>query len=138
MGDGETCIGWVGAGRMGQALVKRLLDGGRQVAVYNRTREKAAGLQELGATLVDSAAELADCEIVFTMVAGSADVEEVVTGPSGLLSRDDARPRVIVDSTTISPTAAAEITAYAEERGSAILAAPVSGNPKVAGSGRLT
>jgi 3-hydroxyisobutyrate dehydrogenase-like beta-hydroxyacid dehydrogenase len=138
MGDGETRIGWVGAGRMGQALVKRLLDGGREVAVYNRTRGKAAGLEELGAKLVDSAAELADCEIVFTMVAGSADVEEVVAGPSGVLSRDDARPRVIVDSTTISPTAAAEITAYAQERGSAILAAPVSGNPKVAWSGQLT
>jgi 3-hydroxyisobutyrate dehydrogenase-like beta-hydroxyacid dehydrogenase len=72
------------------------------------------------------------------MVAGSADVEQVVSGPDGLLSRPDRAPRVIVDSTTISPAAAEEIRSAAAERGTAMLAAPVSGNPKVAASGRLT
>ncbi len=123
---------------MGQALAARLLGAGHSLAVYNRTREKAAPLAELGAELVESPADLADRDIVFTMVAGSADVEEVVAGPNGLLSRDDANPRVIVDSTTISPAAAEGIRAAAAERGSAMLAAPVSGNPKVAASGRLT
>ena len=89
-------------------------------------------------TVVDTPAELADRDIVFTMVAGSADVEEVVSGPSGLLSRSGVSPRVIVDSTTISQAAAERIRAAAEERGTAMLAAPVSGNPKVAASGRLT
>jgi len=137
-GDQETSLGWVGVGRMGRALVTRLLEAGHPVAVYNRTRDKAAALEPLGATVVDSPAELADCDIVFTMVAGSADVEEVVCGPKGLLSRDDARPGLIVDSTTISPDAAETIRARAEAAGSAMLAAPVSGNPKVAESGRLT
>ena len=77
---------------MGRALVTRLLQAGHEVGVYNRTRDKAADLEELGATVVDSPAELADRDIVFTMVAGSADVEEVVTGPDGLLSRDDVAP----------------------------------------------
>jgi 3-hydroxyisobutyrate dehydrogenase len=134
----KTTLGWVGVGRMGRALVTRLLTAGHEVAVYNRTREKAADLEQLGATVVDSPADLADRDIVFTMVAGSADVEEVVTGSSGLLSRDDAHPGLIIDSTTISPAAAAHIRAYALERGTAMLAAPVSGNPKVAESGRLT
>jgi 3-hydroxyisobutyrate dehydrogenase-like beta-hydroxyacid dehydrogenase len=120
---------------MGQALADRLLDAGQDLAVYNRTREKAEPLAERGATIVDAPADLADRDIVFTMVAGSADVEQVV---SGLLSRSDATPRVIIDSTTISPTAAAQIRAAAAERGSAMLAAPVSGNPKVAATGRLT
>jgi 3-hydroxyisobutyrate dehydrogenase-like beta-hydroxyacid dehydrogenase len=137
-GDQVTSLGWVGVGRMGRALVTRLLEAGHEVAVYNRTRSKAADLEELGATIVDSPAELADRDIVFTMVAGSADVEEVVNGPSGLLSRDDVHPGLIVDSTTISPAAAELIRARALERGTAMLAAPVSGNPRVAESGRLT
>jgi len=134
-GDQMTRLGWVGVGRMGRALVKRLLNAGHEVGVYNRTRAKADDLQGIGATVVDSPAELADRDIVFTMVAGSSDVEEVV---GGLLSQDGVRPRLIVDSTTISPAVAEGIRAYAQERGTAMLAAPVSGNPKVAESGRLT
>jgi 3-hydroxyisobutyrate dehydrogenase-like beta-hydroxyacid dehydrogenase len=120
---------------MGRALVTRLLGAGHEVGVYNRTRQKCADLEEIGATIVDSPADLADRDIVFTMVAGSADVEEVV---GALLSRQDAHPGLIIDSTTISPAAAEQIRARALGRGTAMLAAPVSGNPKVARSGRLT
>jgi 3-hydroxyisobutyrate dehydrogenase len=136
--DHEVRLGWIGVGRMGMVLASRLVDAGHDLAVYNRTREKCAPLAERGATVVDTPADLADRDIVFTMVAGSADVEQVVTGPDGLLSRSDASPRVIVDSTTISPAAAETIRAAAEARGTAMLAAPVSGNPKVAASGRLS
>ncbi|HZE06570.1 MAG TPA: NAD(P)-dependent oxidoreductase [Solirubrobacteraceae bacterium] len=135
MGDESTSLGWVGVGRMGRAMVTRLLAAGHEVAVFNRTREKALDLEALGATVVDAPADLADRDIVFTTVAGSADVEEIV---GALLSRSDRQPGLIVDSTTISPAAAADIRARAGERGTAMLAAPVSGNPKVAASGRLT
>ena len=77
---------------MGRALVTRLLDAGHDVAVYNRTREKADPLAELGATIVDSPADLADRDIVFTMVAGSADVEEVVIGPRACCRVTTSRP----------------------------------------------
>jgi 3-hydroxyisobutyrate dehydrogenase-like beta-hydroxyacid dehydrogenase len=137
-GDERVSLGWIGVGRMGLALVTRLLDAGHDVAVYNRTRAKAEPLAQRGATIVDSAADLADREIVFTMVAGSADVEEVVNGPQGLLSRSDRAPGLIIDSTTISPAVARQIRETVERRGVAMLAAPVSGNPKVAASGRLT
>jgi 3-hydroxyisobutyrate dehydrogenase-like beta-hydroxyacid dehydrogenase len=138
MSDQGLRLGWIGVGRMGRALATRLVEAGHDVAVYNRTRSKCAPLEELGATVVDSPAELADRDIVFTMVAGSADVEEVVSGPRGLLSRPDVAPRIIVDSTTISPAGSADVRASALERGTAMLAAPVSGNPKVVASGRLT
>jgi len=120
---------------MGHALVSRLLNAGHEVSVYNRTREKCLDLVDLGATIADSIAELADRDIVFTIVAGSKDVEEVV---DQLLSRPDVQPGLIVDSTTISPAGAEVIRARAAERGTPMLAAPVSGNPKVAASGRLT
>jgi 3-hydroxyisobutyrate dehydrogenase len=130
-------VGWVGAGRMGSALATRLLGAGCDVAVYNRTRSKAEPLAERGATLVDSPADLADRDIVFTMVAGPADFKEVVLGEGGLLS-GDGRPDIIVDGTTVSPEASAEVREAATARGASLLAAPVSGNPKVVEAGKLT
>jgi 3-hydroxyisobutyrate dehydrogenase len=137
-GEERMRLGWIGVGRMGRPLATRLLEAGHDVGVYNRTKAKCEPLAELGATVVDSPAELADRAIVFTMVAGNADVQDVITGPDGLLSRADAAPGVIVDSTTISAAVAAQIRAAAERRGTAMLAAPVSGNPKVVASGMLT
>jgi 3-hydroxyisobutyrate dehydrogenase len=131
-------LGWAGTGRMGYELVSRLLRAGHDVAVYNRTRAKAEPLADLGATIVDSPAELAARDIVFTMVAGPADFKDVVLGEHGVLSSEERRPRLIVDSTTVSPAAGEEVRAAAGELGVALLAAPVSGNPKVVKAGRLT
>ena len=131
-------VGWIGTGRMGFALAGRLLDAGADLRVWNRTRSKAEPLTENGAKLVDSPAELADADVVFTMVAGPDDVLEVTIGPNGVLSRDDVRPSVLVDSTTIDPATSATLREEASARGTAVLAAPVSGNPKVVASGRLT
>jgi 3-hydroxyisobutyrate dehydrogenase-like beta-hydroxyacid dehydrogenase len=131
-------LGWIGAGRMGFALASRLLAAGHDVAVWNRTRAKAEPLAEQGATLVDSPADLADRDLVFTMVGGDRDFQQVVVGDGGLLSRDGVAPRVLVDSTTISPGASQAVRDAAQQRGTAVLAAPVSGNPKVVAAGRLT
>ncbi|MQA73441.1 MAG: NAD-binding protein [Solirubrobacterales bacterium] len=141
MGDGSrgrTRLGWVGTGRMGYSLVSRLLEAGHDVGVYNRTRSKAEPLAELGALVVDSPADLCDREIVFTMVAGPDDFKEVVLGPAGVLSNGEVVPRIVVDLTTVSPEASARVRAQAGERDVALLAAPVSGNPKVVSAGLLT
>ena len=134
----DRALGWVGTGRMGYALAMRLLEAGCNLAVYNRTRAKAEPLAELGATVVDSPADLADRELVFTMVAGPEDFKAVVLGENGLLSRSETAPPVIVDSSTVSPDASAEVRAHTEARGVALLAAPVSGNPSVVDAGKLT
>jgi 3-hydroxyisobutyrate dehydrogenase-like beta-hydroxyacid dehydrogenase len=124
---------------MGYALVSRLLEAGCDVAVHNRTRSKAEPLAEHGAEIVDSPAELADRDIVFTIVAGSADFQEVVLGERGLLSGSGGQvPGVVIDSSTVSPEASAEVREEAERRASALLAAPVSGNPRVVEAGLLT
>jgi 3-hydroxyisobutyrate dehydrogenase len=131
-------LGWVGTGRMGYALATRLLEAGCDLAVYNRTRAKAEPLAELGAAVVDTPAELAERDIVFTMVAGPEDFKAVVLGENGLLSRSDTAPSVIVDSSTVSPDASAEVRAETDARDVALLAAPVSGNPSVVDAGKLT
>jgi len=131
-------IGWIGTGRMGYALVTRLLERGVDVAVYNRTRAKAAPLVKLGAQLVDRPADLADRDIVITSVAGSQDFADVTTGPDGVLANGGHGPKVVIDSSTVSMAVSEAVRAKALEIGTALLAAPVSGNPKVAKAGRLS
>jgi len=131
-------IGWIGAGRMGLSMASRLLKKGCDVAVYNRTRSKAEPLASLGAQIVDAPFSLADREIVFTMVGGDSDLLDVVTGPKGLLSRADRKLKILIDSTTVSQEASAKVRAAAAAAGCAMLAAPVSGNPKVVKAGRLS
>lgn len=131
-------IGWIGAGRMGSAMARRLLGAGYELHITNRTRAKAELLVPDGARVVDHPRDLGGCEVVFVMVSASADLEEVMTGPTGLLSGEGPFPRVIVDSSTVSSTTSALIRVEAAKRGAHFLAAPVSGNPKVVRSGKLT
>jgi len=133
----EHRLGWLGTGRMGSALVQRLLVSGCDVAVYNRTRSKAEPLAALGATIADSAAGLADRDIVFATVGTSQDLLDAVLGPAGLISGGGA-PKIVVDASTISVEASQQVRERLAGRGSDLLAAPVMGNPKVASVGRLT
>jgi len=133
----EKRIGWVGAGRMGLAIAERLIRAGVRLSVYNRTRAKAEPLAKLGARIVDGLAELADCDMVFVIVAESKDLLEVIAGPKGLLSQPGKAPRIVIDSSTVSEAASAEARARLGERGAQFLCAPVSGNPKVVRAGKL-
>jgi 3-hydroxyisobutyrate dehydrogenase-like beta-hydroxyacid dehydrogenase len=138
MTDAKPTVGWIGTGRMGFQLAKRLLDAGYPVAVYNRTRAKAEPLTEFGATIVDRPVDLADRDIVFSMVSASNDLETVMLGADGLLSDRSRAPRIIGDASTVSVEASERVRAAAEERGVGFLATPVSGNPKVIAAGKLT
>jgi 3-hydroxyisobutyrate dehydrogenase-like beta-hydroxyacid dehydrogenase len=141
MADGalkETSIGWIGAGRMGLQMASRLLDAGCDVAIYNRTKAKAAPLISQGALLAESPADLAGRDVVFTIVSSSDDLLEVTAGPHGVLSDPDRAPGLLVDFTTVSMQASAAVRAAGEKRGTEFLAAPVSGNPKVVRAGKLS
>jgi 3-hydroxyisobutyrate dehydrogenase len=138
MNPADHTLGWIGTGRMGYALVTRLLERGCDVSVYNRTKSKAEPLARLGARIVDRPVDLADREIVLTSVADSDDFAAVTTGPQGVLSDGGRVPSVIIDSSTVSIDASEAIRAKAKALGTDLLAAPVSGNPKVARAGRLT
>jgi 3-hydroxyisobutyrate dehydrogenase-like beta-hydroxyacid dehydrogenase len=131
-------VGWIGVGRMGLALCHRLLGAGVDLTVYNRTREKVTELAEAGASVADSPAKLADRDIVVTMVSDPAAFRSVTTGPDGLFSVPGVSPQVLVDSSTVSADVSEEVREAARARGCELLAAPVSGNPKVVKSGRLT
>ncbi len=130
-------LGWLGTGRMGSALAQRLLAAGCELAVYNRTKAKAEPLADCGATVVATPADLGAADIVFVTVGGSDDLIEVILGPKGLISGPSV-PAIVVDCSTVSVDASQQVREQLAGRGSALLAAPVMGNARVAEAGRLT
>jgi 3-hydroxyisobutyrate dehydrogenase-like beta-hydroxyacid dehydrogenase len=131
-------LGWIGAGgRMGFAMAKRLLAAGHTVSVYNRTRSKVEPLAGLGAKIVDSPRALRDHDIVFTTVSASDDLIEVCMGADGLLDKSGS-PKLIIDCSSVSEEASAEVREAALALDTQMLAAPVSGNAKVVAAGTLT
>jgi len=130
-------IGWIGAGRMGFEMARRLAKGGCDIAVWNRTRAKAEPLAQDGAKIVDSLTQLAACDIVFCMVSTYDDVKEVIAGPKGLLS-GSAKPRMVVECSSISLEGSADLRKILTAKGVELLSAPVSGNAKVIKAGKLT
>jgi 3-hydroxyisobutyrate dehydrogenase-like beta-hydroxyacid dehydrogenase len=137
MAAATPSVGWIGTGRMGYQLALRLLDAGYDVSAYNRTGAKAEPLAEFGAKIVDEPADLADRDVVCVMVSADKDLEAVISGPGGLLTGED-RPKIIIDSSTVSAEASARVRGVVEDAGAQFVAAPVSGNPKVIGAGKLT
>ncbi len=137
MTDNLPTIGWIGAGRMGAQLIQRLLDAGYDVAVYNRTASKVQPLVDAGATYASRPVDLADRDIVFSMVSADKDIEAVTMGPDGLLTGDKG-PRVLADVSTVSVATSEKVRAAAGAVGTEFLATPVSGNPAVIAAGKLT
>lgn len=134
--DGRT-FGWIGTGRMGYAMAARLLKDGYDVSVFNRTREKALGLEEFGGTVVHAPRDLSDRDVVFTMVSAGPDLEHVLFGENGLLTGEQ-KPKILIDSSTVDIDEGKAIRERVNAAGVQMLAAPVSGNGKVVEAGLLT
>jgi len=134
----KHALGWVGTGRMGYAMAERLAKAGCNLSVYNRTRSKAEPLASAGAKIVNSPAELAGCDVVFSMLATSEDLKQVIIGPGGMIAEAGKVPKILVDCSSISIEASAEVRQTLAEMGGKFLAAPVSGSPKVVKAGKLS
>jgi len=124
---GKTRIGWIGTGVMGRWMCQHAMSKGFKATVYNRTRDKAQPLIDLGAAFADSPAAVAErSDLVFAIVGFPKDVREVFLGPSGALA--GSKPgTILVDMTTSEPSLAKEIHAAAKAKGVYSLDAPVSG-----------
>jgi len=126
-------LGWIGLGHMGVPMAKRLLDGGHDLVVYNRTYEKTAPLTERGATAVKEAQDVVrQSDIVFVMLADGPAVASVLESVT-----DDLTGKTIVNLSTISPEETKKMARLVEERDGIYLESPVSGSVPVAESGQL-
>ncbi|WP_328645118.1 NAD(P)-dependent oxidoreductase [Amycolatopsis sp. NBC_00348] len=128
-------IGVIGLGMMGGGMARALLAAGFEVTAYNRTAAKAAPLAEAGARIAASPAEAAaDVDVVLLSLADEAAVTQVVF--DGLATQ--LRPGLtIVDTSTVSPAFAEEITERLDALGVRRVEACVIGNPKMAATGEL-
>ena len=130
-------VGFIGLGIMGRPQALNLIKGGYSLAVYARRAESMQPLGQAGAALCASPQEVAaQSEITFVMVADTPDVEEVILGERGAI-HGARRGSVIVDMSTISPTATKAIAMDLAVKGVDMLDAPVSGGETGAINGTL-
>ena len=133
----EQHIGWIGSGVMGKSMCGHILNAGYKISVFNRTKEKAKGLVDMGAIWCSNPREVAEkSDIVFTIVGFPHDVEEVYLGDNGILKsiKDGS---IVVDMTTSEPSLAKRIYNEAKKLGVSSLDAPVSGGDVGAKNGTL-
>jgi 3-hydroxyisobutyrate dehydrogenase-like beta-hydroxyacid dehydrogenase len=133
-----TAVGFVGAGAMGTPMVERLVDAGYTTNVFARREDVLAPLVRRGAIQCSSIAEVASkASVMVLCVFSDEQVVEVCLGESGLLASMNPGA-VLALHTTGSPMLARTLHAKAQERGVAVVDAPVSGGPIDIRSGKLT
>jgi 3-hydroxyisobutyrate dehydrogenase-like beta-hydroxyacid dehydrogenase len=128
-------LGFIGTGRMGQAMVRRMLEAHHEVGVYNRTAAKAKSLADAGATLLGSIAEAARFgEVAYTMLADDAALDDVMFQSGGLLASLPKGGIHVCAGTHGIPV----IRKIKEAHGSnsqLLIAAPMMGRPELVSSG---
>jgi 3-hydroxyisobutyrate dehydrogenase len=131
-------VAFIGMGTMGAAMALNLLKAGHSVAVHNRSRAREEPLARAGARRAASPQEAArEAEIVITCVSDTPDVEAVVLGDNGVIHGAKAGA-IVVDMSTISPSATRRIASALAGKGIHMLDAPVSGGSEGAEKGTLT
>lgn len=129
--------GICGLGRMGAAMAERLLSQGVELVVWNRDPAKAAPLVARGARLADSPAALAAaCDTVITMLYDAPAVDQVYSGPHGLLS-GDVTGKLFIEMSTIGPDAIIALGRAVAAKGADLVECPVGGTIGPAREGRL-
>ena len=130
-------LGFIGLGWMGSRMATRLVKAGHEVAVYDRTGDKARALGTLGARVLSTPGELAgEADVVFTMLADDAAVEQVLLGPDGLMAALGPGT-TIVELSSVHPDTSRRVATAGRVRNVAVLDAPVSGSTPQAEDGSL-
>jgi 3-hydroxyisobutyrate dehydrogenase-like beta-hydroxyacid dehydrogenase len=123
---------------MGEPIARRILDAGHELTVYNRSPRKSDALEADGATVAAGLPQVWDtADVCISVVTGDEALRAVTDRENGLLA-EGREGRVLVDMSTVSPAASAEVAAAAEGAKVAYLRAPVSGNPSVVRAGNLS
>lgn len=131
-------VGFVGLGIMGRPQALNLIKGGNNLMVWARRKESMQPLIDAGAKAGASPKEVAtNCDVTFTMVADTPDVEAVILGSEGCI-HGVKKGSVIVDMSTISPNATKAMAEQLAAKGAEMLDAPVSGGEIGAVNGTLT
>jgi 3-hydroxyisobutyrate dehydrogenase len=133
-----TALGFVGLGHMGGNMADRFLSAGYTVYGETRHRGDVQDLERRGLKWRDTPRELAEvADTVFTSVPNDRVLEDVASGPDGILAGLTAG-KVWVDMSTVSPQVSRDVAQQVKERGAVMLDAPVSGSVPQVQTGTLT
>src|SRR3954471_1628743 len=133
-----TALGFVGLGHMGGNMAVRFLGGGYTVYGETRHRAEVEALEREGLVWRDTPREIAEAaDVVFTSVPNDSVLEEVASGPDGILA-GLAAGKVWVDMSPVSPDVSRDLAQGVRERGAEMLDAPVSGSVPQVQTGTLT
>jgi 3-hydroxyisobutyrate dehydrogenase len=136
--EGSMRVGFVGLGTMGGAMAANAARAGFTVTAWNRTPGRAAELGDLGVSMAGSASAVAAAsDLVITIVSDTPDVEAVLFGPDGVAD-GATNGSLVVDMSTISPSATRDFSERLAGKGVAMLDAPVSGGSEGAKKGTLS
>jgi len=128
-------VGFIGLGRMGQAMSARVLGGGHELVVYNRTREKCADLEKAGAKVASSMVEACKGrEVVISMVTDDKALLQVVN--EGVVP-GLPKGAIHIAMGTHSVAAIREIGPLHDKAGQVLVGAPVLGRPEAAAAGQV-
>jgi 3-hydroxyisobutyrate dehydrogenase len=131
-------VAFIGMGTMGAPMAMNILHAGFPLTVHNRTRTREQPLVDAGARPAESpSAAAADAEVVVTCLSDTPDVEAVILGENGVL-HGAANGAVVVDMSTIRPSAARRIGKALSGKGIRMVDAPVSGGSEGAQKGTLS
>lgn len=124
--------GWIGLGKMGSLMSRKLLEAGYPLSVYNRTKKKQESLKKEGASTAGSPKELLETvDVVFLMVSDDEATRQLFEGENGLL-KAEVQGKIVVNMSTVSPDISREMAAALREKSNYYLDAPVSGSVKQA------
>ena len=126
-------VSFIGIGLMGLPMAKRLLEGGLELIVWNRTQDKCIPLKESGGLIAEELNTVADSEIIITMLADGQVVEEVVTQLLPSLTAE----HLVIDMSSTSQEEVIRVAQKIESTGARFIDAPVSGGVKGAEDGTL-
>jgi 3-hydroxyisobutyrate dehydrogenase len=133
-----TTLGFVGLGHMGGNMATRFLHAGHTVYGEARSREHVQAVVDAGLRWCDTPREVAQAaDIVFTSVPDESVLDQVASGPDGILA-GLAAPKIWVDMSTVSPHASRELAERVRGEGATMLDAPVSGSVPQVQAGTLT
>lgn len=134
----KTAVGFVGLGNMGNPMAKNLLKHGYPIVAFDLFPEACKEIQESGAQITDSPADVAErADRIITMLPSSPNAIEVYTGANGILKKVK-KGSLLIDSSTIDPAISKELARASEKAGAVFMDAPVSGGVGAARSGNLT
>jgi 3-hydroxyisobutyrate dehydrogenase-like beta-hydroxyacid dehydrogenase len=129
-------VGFIGVGRMGQAMARRILEAGHEIAVYNRTPDKTRALAAAGASVVGSIAEAAGYgEAVYTMLADDAALDDVARQKDGLL-QSLPKGGIHICAGTHGVGIIRKLASAHADAGQALVAAPMLGRPEAVAAGQ--